>query len=100
MTAGSARCLLATAGIGRGLVNIFGLLALSRVNVSFSEAVKSTTPLFTVALSWLCLGERTSATVQCSLVPVVAGLLLAAGSEAQFSALGEQVELEANANRK
>jgi len=36
-----------------------------------------------VVLSWLCLGERTSAAVQLSLVPVVAGLLLAAGSEVQ-----------------
>jgi len=34
--------------VALGLVNVSGLMALSRVNVSFSEAVKSTTPLFTV----------------------------------------------------
>ena len=58
------------------------------MNVSFAEAVKATSPLFTVVLGLLLIGEHTPPAAALALVPVAGGLALAAGAEASFSAEG------------
>lgn len=67
---------------------LLGLVSLKHVPASFTETVKSTAPFFTVYLQHLVLGMRTSPQVLCSLLPVMAGLVLCAHSEVSFDAIG------------
>ena len=75
-------------GALRGLTVLLGLVSLSHVAASFTETIKSTAPLFTVYISWLVLRQRTSGPVVASLVPVMAGLVVCAKTEASFDAVG------------
>jgi len=62
-----------------------GLYALKYVEVSFTETVKSTAPAFTLILSGLLLGEKTSFMMKLSTLPVMAGLALCSANEASFN---------------
>ena len=53
--------------------------------VAFTNVVKTLEPLFTCALSAVFLGEIFSLPVYLSLVPVIAGVLLASTNEVSFS---------------
>ena len=82
------RSTLLAMGALRGLTVLLGLVSLSHVAASFTETIKSTAPLFTVYISWLVLRQRTSGPVVASLVPVMAGLVVCAKTEASFDAVG------------
>ena len=82
------RSTLLAMGALRGLTVLLGLVSLSHVAASFTETIKSTAPLFTVYISWLVLRQRTSGPVVLSLVPVMAGLVVCAKTEASFDAVG------------
>lgn len=73
-----------------------GLVALWFVPVSFAETVKSSAPVFTVIVSWLLLGERSSVTVLVSLIPVVGGLVLCSAFEINFTVAGLVAALATN----
>ena len=82
------RSTLLAMGALRGLTVLLGLVSLSHVAASFTETIKSTAPLFTVYISWLVLRQRTPGPVVLSLVPVMAGLVVCAKTEASFDAVG------------
>jgi len=62
-----------------------GLYALKYVEVSFTETVKSTAPAFTLVLSSLLLGEKTTRMMKLSTLPVMAGLALCSATESSFN---------------
>ena len=84
---GLRRILLAM-GLLRATTVVLGLVSLAHVAASFTETIKSTAPLFTVYISWLILGQRTSGPVVASLVPVMLGLVVCAKTEVSFNAIG------------
>lgn len=67
---------------------LLGLVSLKYVPVSFTETIKSTAPFFTVLFAWALLGERHSASVIASLVPIVSGLVLCSVHEVRFDVIG------------
>ena len=68
------------------LVNHVGTcFALSKSAVSFTHVIKSAEPLYTVAVCALVLKQRFHALVWLSLIPVVAGVSVAAITELNFS---------------
>ena len=73
-----------------------GLYALKFVEVSFTETVKSTAPAFTLLLSALILGEKTSMAVKLSTLPVMGGLALCSATEAKFNFSGFFFALSTN----
>jgi len=62
-----------------------GLYALKYVEVSFTETVKSTAPAFTLILSSLLLGEKTTLMMKLSTLPVMVGLAVCSANEASFN---------------
>ncbi len=80
----------------RFLVVFLGLIALKYVAVSFTETVKSSAPLFTVAISRVLLGERNGIYVTGSLVPIMAGLALCSAYELSFDIYGFLAALGTN----
>lgn len=67
---------------------VLGLMALKQATISFVETVKSSSPLFTVILSRLLIGEITGFWTNVSLIPVMLGLALCSSFELNFSAFG------------
>ena len=61
-----------------------GNYALREVPVSFFQVIKSATPAFTAALSWLVLRQRLTRAALIALVPVVAGVAMASATELSF----------------
>ncbi|XP_067144761.1 solute carrier family 35 member E2A-like [Centruroides vittatus] len=84
------QCLLRMALVGslRFSTVLLGLIALWYVPVSFAETVKSSAPVFTVVISRLILGDKTSLLVISSLFPVMGGLALCSANELSFNTLG------------
>jgi len=80
----------------RFLVVFLSLLSLQYVAVSFTETVKSSGPLFTVAISWLVLRERNGIYVQLSLIPIMIGLMLCSAYELSFTMIGFLAALGTN----
>jgi len=80
----------------RFLVVFLSLLSLQYVAVSFTETVKSSGPLFTVAISWLLLRERNGIYVQLSLIPIMIGLMLCSAYELSFTMIGFLAALGTN----
>ncbi|KAA0176897.1 hypothetical protein FNF27_01719 [Cafeteria roenbergensis] len=58
------------------------------VSMSLAQTAKALEPVFNVMLAFMLYGERQSALVQATLVPIVAGVALASVSEPSFQALG------------
>ncbi|CAG0914182.1 unnamed protein product [Notodromas monacha] len=83
-------------GSTRFMTVLLGLIALNYVAVSFTETVKSSAPIFTVVISWLVLGEKTSAVVVWSTVPIMAGLALCSATELSFELSGFLAAVAAN----
>ena len=67
--------------------NFFNSLSLAAAGITITYVTKAAIPLVTVALVWIS-GERPTAVVLSTLVPITAGVALAAWSDAQFSWMG------------
>lgn len=67
---------------------VLGLMALKQATISFVETVKSSSPLFTVIISRLLIGEITGFWTNVSLLPIMIGLALCSSFELNFSAFG------------
>eukprot|EP01128_Nolandella_sp_AFSM9_P003254 TRINITY_DN1385_c2_g1_i2.p1 TRINITY_DN1385_c2_g1~~TRINITY_DN1385_c2_g1_i2.p1 ORF type:complete len:369 (+),score=49.52 TRINITY_DN1385_c2_g1_i2:25-1107(+) len=63
-------------------------LALSYVSVSSVHTVKVLTPIFTVVLSRVVLGERASKAMLMSLLPIIGGVVLCTSAAAVWSTAG------------
>ena len=75
-------------GLLRLISIVLGLMALKQAAVSFVETVKSSSPLFTVFISQVMIGEVTGWWTRVSLVPVMLGLALCSSFEINFSLFG------------
>lgn len=75
---------------------VLGLYALWYVPVSFAETVKSTAPVFTVIISRIILGEKTTLLVNLSLVIVMSGLAICSAYELNFTLLGFFIAIATN----
>ncbi|XP_014290559.1 solute carrier family 35 member E2A [Halyomorpha halys] len=75
-------------GCTRFMTVILGLVSLNYVAVSFTETIKSSAPIFTVAISRVLLGEVTTVWVNLSLIPVMGGLALCSVNELSFNTKG------------
>ncbi|CAF0717269.1 unnamed protein product [Brachionus calyciflorus] len=75
-----------------GLLRLFsivlGLMALKQSTISFVETVKSSSPIFTVIVSKLVIGEITGFWTKISLFPIMLGLALCSSFELNFSFFG------------
>lgn len=67
---------------------VLGLIALKYIAVSFVATIKSSSPLFTVIISRIVLGERTGHWTKFSMVPITIGLALCSSFELSFNLLG------------
>ena len=75
-------------GAFRCLTVVLGLLALKYIAVSFVATIKSSTPLFTVIISRVMLGEQTGHWTKFSMLPITIGLALCSSFELSFHILG------------
>lgn len=75
-------------GILRLFSIVLGLMALKQATISFVETIKSSSPLFTVIISKLLIGEHTGFYTKVSLVPIMIGLALCSSFELNFSLFG------------
>ena len=75
---------------------VLGLVALKYVAVSFTETVKSSAPMFTVAISFLMLREVTGVFTIMSLIPIMFGLGLCSTYELSFNIQGFVAALATN----
>ena len=80
----------------RCLTVVLGLFALKFIAVSFVATIKASSPLFTVIISRLVLGERTGHWTKFSMVPITIGLALCSSFELSFNLLGFICALGAN----
>lgn len=63
-------------------------MALKQASISFVETIKSSSPLFTVIISRMLIGEMTGFWTNVSLVPIMIGLALCSSFEINFSFFG------------
>ncbi|KAH3826931.1 solute carrier family 35 member E2A-like [Dreissena polymorpha] len=75
---------------------VLGLVALKFVAVSFTETVKSSAPMFTVAIAYMMLGEHSGFFTILSLIPIMFGLGLCSSYELSFKIEGFAAALAAN----
>lgn len=75
-------------GAFRCLTVILGLLALKYIAVSFVATIKASSPLFTVIISQIVLGERTGHWTKFSMLPITIGLALCSSFELSFNLIG------------
>lgn len=75
---------------------IFGLVALKYIAVSFVATIKASSPLFTVIISRVMLGERTGHWTKFSMVPITIGLALCSSFELSFNIFGFMCALGTN----
>lgn len=75
-------------GAFRCLTVVLGLIALKYIAVSFVATIKSSTPLFTVIISRMMLGEKTGHWTKFSMVPITIGLGLCSSFELSFNIIG------------
>jgi len=75
-------------GAFRCLTIVLGLVALKYIAVSFVATIKSSSPLFTVIISRIILGERTGHWTKFSMVPITIGLGLCSSFELSFNIFG------------
>jgi hypothetical protein len=70
------------------LTVVLGNVSLRFIPVSFNQAIGATTPVFTAALAYAIMHTREAPRVYLSLIPVVAGVVVASGAEPLFNMLG------------
>jgi solute carrier family 35 protein E2 len=75
-------------GAFRCLTVVLGLIALKYIAVSFVATIKSSSPLFTVIISRIMLGEKTGPWTKFSMVPITIGLCLCSSFELSFNIFG------------
>ncbi|UJR09098.1 hypothetical protein I4U23_013345 [Adineta vaga] len=75
-------------GAFRCVTVILGLVALKYIAVSFVATIKSSSPLFTVIISRIILGEKTGIWTKFSMVPITIGLGLCSSFELSFNVFG------------
>lgn len=78
---------------------VSGNISLRFLPVSFNQAVGATTPFFTAALAYLFTWKREAWATYGALVPVVAGVVIASGSEPGFHLYGFIMCMSATAAR-
>mmetsp|Transcript_16366 Transcript_16366/g.38899 ORF Transcript_16366/g.38899 Transcript_16366/m.38899 type:complete len:422 (+) Transcript_16366:166-1431(+) len=83
-------------GLLRSMVTVLGLVSLRFVAASFTETVKASSPLFTVAAAWLLMGQRTELRVVLTLLPIILGLVIATAGEHSFTWVGFLAALAVN----
>lgn len=69
------------------------------IPASFAQALGSTTPVFTAALTFLVQGRREAGITYGALGPVVVGIAIASGGEPLFSMVGTLLQLSSAAAR-
>jgi solute carrier family 35 protein E2 len=75
-------------GIFRCATVVLGLVALKYIAVSFVATIKAASPLFTVIISGIMLGEKTGHWTKFSMVPITIGLALCSSFELSFNLFG------------
>ncbi|KAG2391242.1 sugar phosphate/phosphate translocator [Vigna angularis] len=78
---------------------VFGNVSLRYLPVSFNQAIGATTPFFTAVFAYLITFKREAWLTYLTLVPVVAGVVIASGSEPSFHLFGFIVCVAATAAR-
>ncbi|PRQ43032.1 putative sugar phosphate transporter domain-containing protein [Rosa chinensis] len=67
---------------------VCGNVSLRYLPVSFNQAVGATTPFFTAVLAFLMIKKREEWVTYSTLIPVVAGVIIASGGEPSFQLFG------------
>jgi solute carrier family 35 protein E2 len=75
-------------GAFRCMTVILGLVALKYIAVSFVATIKACSPLFTVIISRIMLGEQTGHWTKFSMLPITIGLALCSSFELSFNIFG------------
>eukprot|EP00271_Cylindrocystis_brebissonii_P001132 TRINITY_DN11423_c0_g1_i1.p1 TRINITY_DN11423_c0_g1~~TRINITY_DN11423_c0_g1_i1.p1 ORF type:complete len:360 (-),score=66.42 TRINITY_DN11423_c0_g1_i1:711-1790(-) len=78
---------------------VSGNISLRYLPVSFNQAIGATTPFFTAGFSYAMTFQKESWQTYAALVPVVAGVIIASGSEPSFHLYGFAMCLGATAAR-
>jgi len=79
---------IATLGMVHMLGNALTNVSLGKVAVSFTHTVKALEPVFSVGLSAIFLGNIPSLAMCASLVPIIAGVMIASATEVSFNMAG------------
>jgi solute carrier family 35 protein E1 len=83
-----------------GILHLVGFLAtnmsLGAVNVSLTHTIKSLEPFFTVFLSFIFLGSVPTLPVMLTLVPIVAGVVIASATDLSFNWYGFTTAMASN----
>ncbi|XP_058729150.1 probable sugar phosphate/phosphate translocator At3g11320 isoform X2 [Vicia villosa] len=67
---------------------VCGNVSLNYIPVSFNQAIGATTPFFTAVFAYVVSRKREAWVTYCTLLPVVAGVVIASGSEPSFHLFG------------
>ncbi|KAK4270442.1 hypothetical protein QN277_023478 [Acacia crassicarpa] len=78
---------------------VCGNISLKYIPVSFNQAIGATTPFFTAIFAYLVNRKREAWVTYGTLVPVVAGVVIASGSEPSFHLFGFLICVSATAAR-
>lgn len=78
---------------------VCGNVSLRYIPVSFNQAIGATTPFFTAVFAYVMSKRRESWVTYVTLIPVVAGVIVATGGEPSFHLLGFIVCVSATAGR-
>ncbi|XP_038708718.1 phosphoenolpyruvate/phosphate translocator 1, chloroplastic-like [Tripterygium wilfordii] len=82
--------------VAHTLGNLFTIMSLGKVAVSFTHTIKAMEPFFSVVLSAMFLGEIPTPWVVGSLLPIVGGVALASVTEASFNWYGFWAAMASN----